>query len=201
VWPGFSLCWSLTDILELIEHPSGSHPKLGHQKQVAAVYTEPSVPAESPGSWRCWSGHIFLDQPVLLNTVGDGGIAMAPQRPRVLIEIQSIVTILTEQVHGTQGASPSGLAEPMEQPVLVHLAASPPPRRPGLKCTLDTGLCRVPACTVLLVEVVAECLGAGEVAQLGHRFGLDLPDPFPGDPVGLADLVQGTWLAVGEAES
>src|SRR5579859_6354891 len=34
----------------------------------------------------------------------------------------------------------------------------------------------------------------------GHRLGLDLPDPLPGDPVDLADLVQRLGLAVGQAE-
>ena len=47
------------------------------------------------------------------------------------------------------------------------------------------------------LEVVAERPGAGGVAQLGHCFGLDLSDPFSGEPVDLGDLVQGVWLAVG----
>jgi transposase InsO family protein len=42
-----------------------------------------------------------------------------------------------------------------------------------------------------LVEVVAQCLRAGRVAQLGHRFGLDLADSLAGHAVDLADLVQG----------
>src|SRR5258705_4388524 len=50
------------------------------------------------------------------------------------------------------------------------------------------------------VEVVPENLGSGRVAQLGHRLGLDLADPLPGDPVGLADLVQGPGLAAGQPE-
>ena len=45
------------------------------------------------------------------------------------------------------------------------------------------------------VEVVLENLGPGRVAQLGHRLGLDLADPLPGDPVGLADLIQASWAA------
>src|SRR3954463_10438039 len=52
----------------------------------------------------------------------------------------------------------------------------------------------------LLVQVVAQDLGPAGVAQLRHRLGLDLPDPFAGDPVDLADLVEGPRLAVGEAE-
>src|ERR1700735_4903506 len=51
-----------------------------------------------------------------------------------------------------------------------------------------------------LVQVVAEDLGPGRVAQLEHRLRLDLPDPLPGDPVDLADLVQRLRLAVGQAE-
>jgi len=53
----------------------------------------------------------------------------------------------------------------------------------------------------LLVEVVAERLAAGGVAQLGHRLGFDLPDALSGDPVELADLIERAWWAVGEAES
>src|SRR2546423_4504249 len=53
----------------------------------------------------------------------------------------------------------------------------------------------------LLVEVVAERLGAGGVAQLGHRLVLDLSDPLPGDPVDAADLVPCAWLAIGEAKT
>ena len=49
-----------------------------------------------------------------------------------------------------------------------------------------------------LFEVAAEFLASGRVAELGHGFGLDLPDPLPGDPVDLADLVQGAGLAVGQ---
>src|SRR3954453_18015745 len=52
----------------------------------------------------------------------------------------------------------------------------------------------------LLVQVVAQDLGPAGVAQLRHRLGLDLPDPLAGDPVDLADLVEGPRLAVGEAE-
>jgi hypothetical protein len=37
------------------------------------------------------------------------------------------------------------------------------------------------------------------VAQLGHRLGLDLPDPLPGDPVDLTDLAQGRAVALCEA--
>jgi hypothetical protein len=53
----------------------------------------------------------------------------------------------------------------------------------------------------LLVEVVAERLGAGGVAQFGHRLGFDLPDALSGDPVELADFFERAWWAVGEAES
>ncbi|MDT7547951.1 MAG: hypothetical protein QOE84_345 [Actinomycetota bacterium] len=41
----------------------------------------------------------------------------------------------------------------------------------------------------LLGEVVAKRLGTRGVAQLGHRLGLDLPDPLSADPVDVADLV------------
>ena len=50
------------------------------------------------------------------------------------------------------------------------------------------------------VEVVAQQLGSCRVAQLGHGFGLDLPDALPGHPVDLADLVEGLGLAVGQPE-
>src|SRR5213078_3873879 len=40
------------------------------------------------------------------------------------------------------------------------------------------------------VEVVPQDVGPGRVAQVGHVFGLDLPDALPGDPVDLADLVE-----------
>src|SRR5438270_203928 len=39
-----------------------------------------------------------------------------------------------------------------------------------------------------LIQVVAEHLGTGWVAQLRHGLGLDLADPLPGHPVDLADL-------------
>src|SRR5690606_40386096 len=51
------------------------------------------------------------------------------------------------------------------------------------------------------VQVVAQHLRTRGVAQLGHGLGLDLPDPFPGHAVDLADLVQGLGLAVGEPEA
>jgi DNA-directed RNA polymerase specialized sigma24 family protein len=51
------------------------------------------------------------------------------------------------------------------------------------------------------VQVVAQHLRTGRVAQLGHRLGLDLPDPLPGHAVDLADLVQRARLAVGEPEA
>src|SRR6266699_7306577 len=50
------------------------------------------------------------------------------------------------------------------------------------------------------VEVVAEHLRAGRMAQLGHRLRLDLPDPLPGDAVDLADLVERLRLTVRQAE-
>src|SRR5437764_696662 len=53
----------------------------------------------------------------------------------------------------------------------------------------------------LLVEVVAERLGAGGVAQLGHGLGFDLSDALSGDPVDLADFIERAWLAVGEPVS
>jgi hypothetical protein len=39
------------------------------------------------------------------------------------------------------------------------------------------------------------------MAQLGHDLGFDLPDVLAGDPVHPADLIEGTWLAVGETKS
>src|SRR5689334_24611067 len=51
-----------------------------------------------------------------------------------------------------------------------------------------------------LVQVVAEDLRAARVPQLRHGLRLDLPDPLAGDPVDLADLVEGARLAVGQAE-
>ncbi len=53
----------------------------------------------------------------------------------------------------------------------------------------------------LLIEVVTERLGAGGVAQLGHRLGFDLPDALSSDPVDVADLIERAWWAVGESES
>src|SRR5687767_5807054 len=44
------------------------------------------------------------------------------------------------------------------------------------------------------VEVIPQHLGAAGVAQLRHRLRLDLPDPLTGDPVDLADLVEGARL-------
>ena len=38
------------------------------------------------------------------------------------------------------------------------------------------------------------------MAQLRHGLGLDLADSFAGDPVHLPDLIEGAWLAIGEAE-
>jgi hypothetical protein len=42
-----------------------------------------------------------------------------------------------------------------------------------------------------LVEVAPEHLGARGSAPLGYRLGFDLPDPLSGDPVEVADLLQG----------
>jgi hypothetical protein len=53
----------------------------------------------------------------------------------------------------------------------------------------------------MLCEVVAEPTTAQWFTQLVHGLGLDLADPLAGDAVHLADLVQGAWLAVGEAEA
>jgi hypothetical protein len=39
------------------------------------------------------------------------------------------------------------------------------------------------------------------VAQFGHRLGLDLPDALSGDPVDLANLLQGAGLAIDEAKA
>src|SRR5690349_21414418 len=50
------------------------------------------------------------------------------------------------------------------------------------------------------VQVIAQTLGAGRVAQLRHGLRLDLADALPGHPVDLTDLVEGLRLAVGEAE-
>src|SRR6266487_5364275 len=47
---------------------------------------------------------------------------------------------------------------------------------------------------------IPEAVGSGRVPQLGHRLGLDLADPLPGDPVGLADLIEGPGLAAGQPE-
>src|SRR5690606_11104673 len=46
------------------------------------------------------------------------------------------------------------------------------------------------------VEVVAEHLRPGRVPQLRHSLRLDLPDPFPGHAVHLANLVERAWLPV-----
>jgi hypothetical protein len=54
---------------------------------------------------------------------------------------------------------------------------------------------------LMLIEVAAERVAARGLAQLGHRLDFDLPDPFPGDSVDVAELVQGVWLAVGESEA
>jgi hypothetical protein len=53
----------------------------------------------------------------------------------------------------------------------------------------------------VLVEVVAQGLGAGGVAQLGHCFGFDLSDALSGDPVDVADFIERAWSAVDEPES
>ena len=39
------------------------------------------------------------------------------------------------------------------------------------------------------------------MAQLGHGLGLDLADALPGDPVDLADLIEGLGLAIGQTET
>src|SRR5882757_6678160 len=52
----------------------------------------------------------------------------------------------------------------------------------------------------VLVQVVAQHLRTAGVPQLRHRLRLDLADPLAGHAVDLADLVEGTGLAVGEAE-
>src|SRR5215468_6299757 len=50
------------------------------------------------------------------------------------------------------------------------------------------------------VEVVAQNLRPGRVAELRHGLRLDLADALAGDAVNLADLVEGAGLAVGQAE-
>src|SRR3954452_13658160 len=50
------------------------------------------------------------------------------------------------------------------------------------------------------VQVVAQHLRAAGVAQLRHGLRLDLADPLTGDPVDLADLVEGAGLPVGQTE-
>src|SRR4029453_1813939 len=52
-----------------------------------------------------------------------------------------------------------------------------------------------------LLQVVAELLAAGGVAQLGEGLGLDLADALAGDAEFAADLLQGAGVAVGEAEA
>src|SRR5580692_4418328 len=51
-----------------------------------------------------------------------------------------------------------------------------------------------------LVQVVAQEVGPGRVAEFGHGLGLDLADPLPGHAVHLADLIQRLGLAVGQPE-
>jgi hypothetical protein len=63
--------------------------------------------------------------------------------------------------------------------------------------TVDHG----PVPLVRLGEVVAERLGPGGVAQFGHRFDFDLPDAFSGQPVEVANLIEGARVTVGEPES
>ena len=53
---------------------------------------------------------------------------------------------------------------------------------------------------IVLVQVVPEDLRPGRVSQFRHRLRLDLADALAGDPVDLADLVQGARLTVGQAE-
>ena len=52
-----------------------------------------------------------------------------------------------------------------------------------------------------LIEIVAEHLGAGRVAQLTHRLGLDLADPFPSHAIHLADLVERLGLTISQPEA
>jgi hypothetical protein len=59
----------------------------------------------------------------------------------------------------------------------------------------------VRACKKSMPSNPSTSVSAGRVVQLGHRLGLDLPDPFPGDPVDLPDLIQGPRLAVGEPKN
>jgi hypothetical protein len=51
------------------------------------------------------------------------------------------------------------------------------------------------------LQVVAELLAAGGVAQLGEGLGLDLADALAGHAELAADLLQGAGVAVGEAEA
>jgi hypothetical protein len=53
----------------------------------------------------------------------------------------------------------------------------------------------------VLVQVVAQGLGAGGMAQFGHRLTFDLPDAFSGDSVDVADFIERAWSAVDEPES
>src|SRR5450830_1235483 len=50
------------------------------------------------------------------------------------------------------------------------------------------------------VEVVPQRLGPRGVTELGHRLGLDLPDPLARHAVDLADLIERLGLAVGQTE-
>ena len=52
-----------------------------------------------------------------------------------------------------------------------------------------------------VVQVVAQDLGAGRVAQLRHGLGLDLADALTRHAVDLADLVERLRLTVGETEA
>lgn len=51
------------------------------------------------------------------------------------------------------------------------------------------------------VEIVAQNLRPGGVAQLAHGLGLDLANPLPGHAVDLSDLIERFGLAIGQTKT
>src|SRR5690625_535649 len=106
-----------------------------------------------------------------------------------------------------RGREPFGIPSPTHgraaAPVPRCPLAQPPSALPSRSITAARPRCHRTASAryrPASVQVVAQDLGTGRVAQLRHGLTLYLPNSLPGDAVDLADLVEGLGLAVGETE-
>ena len=115
-------------------------------------------------------------------------------------EIAARICLTPARCWGTDARNASRAGKPPSSSASSDADVRSVPVPGALQLPLSHCRVRVMACLPKLVQVIAQDLGAGRVAQLHHRLGLDLADPLPGNPVDLADLVESLGLAVGQAE-